>query len=132
MYYMVMLLDAEANLQSGRNLYKELFTIPRNRRATQGASLVMFMQRGSSRGPRSNDPCADDVMTVEFCGINVIAYYSSAIFVEAGRSRKQAILLTMGTGLVNWIFAIPGMFTIDTFGRRNLLLVRFFYISYLL
>jgi MFS family permease len=28
-------------------------------------------------------------------------------------------------GLVNWIFAIPAVYTIDTFGRRNLLLATF-------
>ena len=28
----------------------------------------------------------------------------------------------MGTGILNWVFAIPAFFTIDTFGRRNLLL----------
>lgn len=31
----------------------------------------------------------------------------------------------MGVGLVNWLFAIPAVYTIDTFGRRNLLLVTF-------
>ncbi len=28
----------------------------------------------------------------------------------------------MGTGILNWVFALPAFFTIDTFGRRNLLL----------
>jgi MFS family permease len=31
----------------------------------------------------------------------------------------------MGGGLINWLFAIPAIYTIDTFGRRNLLLVGF-------
>ncbi len=31
----------------------------------------------------------------------------------------------MGGGLINWLFAIPAIYTIDTFGRRNLLLVTF-------
>ena len=31
----------------------------------------------------------------------------------------------MGTGIVNFLFAIPAIYTIDTFGRRNLLLVTF-------
>jgi MFS family permease len=31
----------------------------------------------------------------------------------------------MGTGILNWIFALPAFFTIDTFGRRFLLLVTF-------
>jgi hypothetical protein len=124
MYYMVTLLDAEQNLQRNRNLFKELFTIPRNRRATQASALVMFMQRKLYFfSPRNSNYNPEAFLSAEFCGVNVIAYYSSAVFVQAGRSRKQSILLTMGTGLVNWVFAIPGMLTIDTFGRRNLLLV---------
>lgn len=31
----------------------------------------------------------------------------------------------MGTGILNWVFALPAFFTIDTFGRRFLLLVTF-------
>ncbi len=27
--------------------------------------------------------------------------------------------------MVNWIFALPAVYTIDTFGRRNLLLTTF-------
>ena len=28
----------------------------------------------------------------------------------------------MGTGILNWVFALPAFLTIDTFGRRKLLL----------
>lgn len=31
----------------------------------------------------------------------------------------------MGTGITNFVFAIPAIYTIDTFGRRNLLLTTF-------
>ena len=31
----------------------------------------------------------------------------------------------MGTGILNWVFALPAFFTIDTWGRRNLLLFTF-------
>jgi hypothetical protein len=37
------LLEAEAELSRGRNRYLELFTIPRNRRATLASFIVMFM-----------------------------------------------------------------------------------------
>jgi len=37
------LLEAEAELSRGRNRYIELFTIPRNRRATLASFIVMFM-----------------------------------------------------------------------------------------
>lgn len=31
----------------------------------------------------------------------------------------------MGTGILNWVFALPAVFTIDRWGRRNLLLFTF-------
>lgn len=54
-----------------------------------------------------------------------IAYYSTQIFVDAGFPITDALLVSMGTGIVNWLFAIPAIYTIDTFGRRNLLLTTF-------
>lgn len=35
----------------------------------------------------------------------------------------------MGTGILNWVFAIPALFTIDRWGRRNLLLFTFPFLS---
>ncbi|KAF8970958.1 sugar transporter [Flammula alnicola] len=61
----------------------------------------------------------------QMCGINIIAFYSSTIFVKAGYTSKQALLASWGFGLVNWVFAFPAVWTIDTFGRRNLLLFTF-------
>lgn len=57
--------------------------------------------------------------------VNVIAYYSSSIFEDAGFTRSEALLTSMGTGITNFVFAIPAIYTIDTFGRRNLLLTTF-------
>jgi hypothetical protein len=37
------LLEAEKELTRGRNRYLELFTIPRNRRASLASGVVMFM-----------------------------------------------------------------------------------------
>ncbi|RDB22336.1 putative polyol transporter 6 [Hypsizygus marmoreus] len=85
--------------------FTELFTIPRVRRATLASFVVMIAQ--------------------QMCGINIIAFYSSTIFVNAGYSTKQALLASFGFGLVNWVFAFPAVWTIDTFGRRNLLLFTF-------
>ncbi|OAQ70921.2 sugar porter (SP) family MFS transporter [Pochonia chlamydosporia 170] len=105
MYYAYKLLEIERKERQGRNLFKEFFTVRRNRRAAQSAWFTMFMQ--------------------QFCGVNVIAYYSTSIFQNAGYDRSQALLASMGGGLINWIFAIPAIYTIDTFGRRNLLLTTF-------
>lgn len=105
-YQFVLLSEEEAysGLTYWRRLY-EMFTIRRNRNGALGAGVVMFMQ--------------------QFCGINVIAYYSSSIFVESGISEIKAIVASWGFGMINFLFAIPAFYTIDSFGRRNLLLTTF-------
>ena len=57
--------------------------------------------------------------------VNVIAYYSTAIFIEAGFSRSVALTVSLGCGIANFVGAIPALYTIDKFGRRNLLLLTF-------
>lgn len=61
----------------------------------------------------------------QFCGVNVIAYYSSEIFIDAGFPETSALAASLGWGVINWLFALPAFYTIDTFGRRNLLLCTF-------
>ncbi|KAI0683947.1 hypothetical protein BC835DRAFT_1392462 [Cytidiella melzeri] len=105
LYYIHVLLETEKEIETGHNLFQELFTVPRNRRAVLASTIVMFMQ--------------------QFCGVNVIAYYSSNIFSQSGFNNIQALLASFGFGLINWLFAFPAVYTIDTFGRRNLLLTTF-------
>jgi hypothetical protein len=120
MYYAYKLLEVEQVDRAGRSLWKEFFFVRRNRRAAQSSFFVMFMQ--------------------QFCGVNVIAYYSkpvsytihfiantransvqgSSIFEEAGFSRSEALLTSMGTGITNFLFAIPAIYTIDTFGMFSI------------
>lgn len=57
--------------------------------------------------------------------MNVIAYYSTTILLRAGFQPTPALLCSLGFGIINWIFAIPAFWTIDTFGRRRLLLTTF-------
>lgn len=75
-------------------------------------------------------------MDHQFCGVNVIAYYSSGIFLKTGGGDSKssandpsllpgALACSLGFGIINWLFAIPAIYTIDTFGRRNLLLTTF-------
>lgn len=61
----------------------------------------------------------------QMCGVNVIAYYSTQIFRDAGSTVQQALLFSLGAGIINWIGAIPGTLTIDKAGRRALLLTTF-------
>jgi MFS family permease len=74
LYYIHSQLELEAEI-IGQNTYMarfiELFTIPRLRRATLAAFTVMMAQ--------------------QMCGINVIAFYSSNIFVKVGASRMDAL-----------------------------------------
>ncbi len=109
LYYCYVNVEIERKVSHGKNMVWELFTVPRNRRAAWASWIVMFMQ--------------------QFCGVNVIAYYSTTIFLDANYSESAALLASMGTGILNWVFALPAFFTIDTFGRRNLLLVTFPFLS---
>lgn len=129
LYYVHRQLAEEFEVLKGSTYFSrliELFTIPRVRRATLASFVVMIAQ--------------------QMCGINIVAFYSSSIFVGAGYSQKQALEASWGFGLINWLFAFPAVWvsishlssfwgpngaytafsqTIDTFGRRNLLLFTF-------
>jgi hypothetical protein len=50
--------------------------------------------------------------------VNIIAFYSSTIFEQAGATVTGALMASWGFGLINFIFAWPAVWTIDTFGRR--------------
>ena len=45
----------------------------------------------------------------QMCGINIIAFYSSSVFLRAGYSENQALWASWGFGLVNWLFAFPAV-----------------------
>lgn len=99
------LAERELNASKRANRFIELFTLRRVRKGTQSASFVMFMQ--------------------QFCGVNVIAYYSSTIFQTAGATEVAALGASLGWGTVNWLMALPAIWTIDIVGRRGLLLIGF-------
>ncbi|KAF2177611.1 MFS transporter [Zopfia rhizophila CBS 207.26] len=109
LYYIHAQLCAEASLVQMKSNYVtrfiQLFTIPRVRRATLASFTVMLAQ--------------------QMCGINIIAFYSSTVFEQAGANVTNSLLASWGFGLVNFVFAWPAIWTIDTFGRRSLLLFTF-------
>lgn len=80
-YYMFVLLNEEESIVRGHNRFLELFTIGRNRRAAQGAAILMFGQ--------------------QFCGVNAIVYYTASIFTNAGFSQIDALLASWGFGMLN-------------------------------
>ncbi|KAL1305121.1 hypothetical protein AAFC00_002049 [Neodothiora populina] len=104
-FYMFKGLEAESQIRLSQSKVKELITVPRNRRAVIASEMVMFLQ--------------------QFCGVNVIAYYSSAVFVDSGFDELNALAASLGFGIINFVFALPAVYTIDSFGRRNLLLFTF-------
>ncbi|KAI0472455.1 sugar transporter-domain-containing protein [Xylaria cf. heliscus] len=106
LFYMDALLQVEKEaMVVKQSKIKEIFTIRRNRNAAIASEIVMFMQ--------------------QFCGVNAIAYYSTQIFIDSDFSTKAALAASLGFGAVNFLFAIPAFYTIDTFGRRKLLLTTF-------
>lgn len=108
LYYIHVQLELEHQyIKKGNYAAKfiELFTVPRLRRATLAAFTVMIAQ--------------------QMCGINIMAFYSTTLFKDAGASDFEALLGSWGFGIVNFIFAFPAIWTIDTFGRRSLLLFTF-------
>ncbi|PNS15311.1 hypothetical protein CAC42_5482 [Sphaceloma murrayae] len=108
LYYIHIQLQVEASIVGKTGYvsrFLQLFTIPRVRRATLASFTVMIAQ--------------------QMCGINIIAFYSSTVFVKAGASTQNALIASFGFGLVNFVFAWPAIWTIDTFGRRALLLFTF-------
>ncbi|KAM0746490.1 hypothetical protein T439DRAFT_132578 [Meredithblackwellia eburnea MCA 4105] len=107
-YYCHVQLEIELAAKTGGSYitrFIELFTIPRVRRASLAAFVVMLAQ--------------------QLCGINIIAFYSSSVFAKSGYSDLQALYSSIGFGAINFIFAFPAVITIDTFGRRSLLLATF-------
>lgn len=59
----------------------------------------------------------------QLAGINVIMYYSTDIFREAGFSGESALLQSVLIGVTNLMFTIIAMTVIDRFGRKFLLYV---------
>jgi Sugar (and other) transporter len=92
MYYAHCQLEEEMKIIKGTSYVKrftELFTVPRVKRATLASWVVMIAQ--------------------QMCGINIIAFYSSTIFREAGYSSVNALWVSWGFGLVNFLFAFPAV-----------------------
>lgn len=96
-------LEHESQEIKGGNAVWQLLSVPRIARATWASTIVMFGQ--------------------QFCGVNVITFYSSTIIQEANnKSIRDALLGSWGFGFVAFVFTIPAWYSIDIWGRRTLLL----------
>lgn len=59
----------------------------------------------------------------QWCGINVIFNYAQEVFANAGYSVSDTLFNIVITGSVNLIFTFVGIFTVDRFGRKGLMLI---------
>lgn len=114
LYYAHVQLSIENQIIQGKTYFSrftELFTIPRVRRGTLAASTVMLAQQMCGINSRSYSSYVPPLSLTTF---QVIAFYSSTIFVRSGYSSSQALYASLGFGAVNFLFAFPAIFTIDT------------------
>lgn len=99
-YYAHCQMMEEKDAFSGKSFAQrawELFAVPRLRRAMLASAIIVISQ--------------------QFSGINIMAFYSSTIFSEAGYSTRDCLLASLGFGLTMFLFAFPAVWTMDTFGR---------------
>lgn len=58
----------------------------------------------------------------QFVGINVVLYYAPRIFESMGIARDASMMQTIVMGLVNVVFTIVAILTVDKWGRKPLLI----------
>ncbi len=59
----------------------------------------------------------------QFVGINVALYYAPRIFESMGAEKDASMMQTVVMGLVNVIFTVVAIMTVDKWGRKPLLMV---------
>lgn len=59
----------------------------------------------------------------QFVGINVALYYAPRIFESMGAAKDASLMQTVIMGLVNVIFTVVAIFTVDKWGRKPLLII---------
>jgi SP family xylose:H+ symportor-like MFS transporter len=56
-------------------------------------------------------------------GINVVLYYAANIFRDMGASTDSSLLQTIIVGVVNLLFTVVAILTVDKFGRKPLMII---------
>ncbi|MFV0555299.1 MAG: D-xylose transporter XylE [Mangrovibacterium sp.] len=59
----------------------------------------------------------------QFVGINVALYYAPRIFESMGAAKDSSMMQTIVMGLVNVVFTVIAILTVDKFGRKPLLMI---------
>ena len=63
---------------------------------------------------------------VQWCGINVIFYYTKDVFAAAGYKVSAILLNIIIVGMVNLVFTFVALQTVDRLGRRQSCQIRWF------
>jgi len=95
--------NLEAELALGENSYLDCFKFTKNKIALRTLTGI-FIQAWQ-----------------QLTGINFIFYYGTTFFNNSGI--QNAFLITIATNIVNVFMTLPGMWGVERFGRRRLLLV---------
>ncbi|WP_372752397.1 D-xylose transporter XylE [Mariniflexile sp.] len=59
----------------------------------------------------------------QFVGINVVLYYAPEIFKSMGSGTDTALLQTIIVGVVNLVFTVLAIMTVDKYGRKPLMII---------
>lgn len=59
----------------------------------------------------------------QFVGINVVLYYAPEIFKTISAGTDSALLMTIIVGIVNFLFTIIAIRTVDKYGRKPLMVI---------
>ncbi|MEN8201168.1 MAG: sugar porter family MFS transporter [Bacteroidota bacterium] len=58
----------------------------------------------------------------QWCGINIVFNYAEEVFTSAGFGISASLLNIVATGVVNLVFTLVALRTVDSWGRRKLML----------
>lgn len=90
--------------------------LPRNEEKTEWSALA---------GPSVRNVLVIGIVLAVFqqwCGMNVIFNYAHEIFFAAGYAVSDVLMNIVVTGITNVIFTFVAIYTVDKWGRRNLML----------
>jgi len=59
----------------------------------------------------------------QFVGINVVLYYAGNIFRNMGADTNSSLLQTIIVGIINLLFTVVAIFTVDKVGRKPLMVI---------
>jgi SP family xylose:H+ symportor-like MFS transporter len=59
----------------------------------------------------------------QFVGINAVLYYAANIFRNMGASTDSSLMQTIIVGIVNGLFTVVAIVTVDKFGRKPLMII---------